>query len=133
MQNVYLENGIFRIDTSLLEKSTAELKQMSIRLPKPKTFPYWGDNLQHVKHTVNHLKLDFFFQENALKIISYDETGDFDSERVKSAQAIFGEGLPIGATFWRWEFPEQQITFEMFGELMLATDAHCFRQRYVKW
>jgi len=130
MPYFYLENGVFRMDLSLLGKSPAELKKYNLRLSRLKLFPYWGDNLYHVKYAVNHLKLDFFFEDDALKIVAYDEKGDFDQERVKSAQKLFGEGLPAGETFWRWNFPEQ-ITFEMFGELMLETDTHCFRQRYM--
>ena len=132
-ENFYLENGLFRMNTSLLGCSFTELKKHIGHLPKPKIFPYWGNALYHVKHKYHHLLLDFFFEEDALKIVGYDEMHYFNDTLVGTAEQQFGEGLMLGKTFYRWEFPEQKTTFEMYGELMLETDEHCFRQRYVRW
>lgn len=122
------------MNTDLLGRNYAEIRKMTGNLmPKPKPFPYWGNGLEHVKYNYHHLMLDFFFQENNLKIVGYDENTDFAIDRVRSAVEILGDGMQIGKTFWRWDFSEQKFIFELYEELMLETDTHCFRQRYVYW
>lgn len=126
----YVENGLFRMDSSLMGKTYEELNGLfGGAIPPLTDFPYWGPKLDYADAIVDGMKVALFFQNDRLVMAAYDQRKDFDLDVVSAAIGQYGTSTMIHETHYSFDTPDGG-TFEVYENFYSDDQQYYLAQRY---